>query len=269
MKVKRFGLKHRVFLMVLFLSFSVPVSASNERGKVTVVNTFPSDNQAFTQGFELSPSNDLVIATGLYGESYIGELDLQTGHVEVYDVLDEALFGEGITFTPDYLWQVTWENEQALKRDIKTYEVVDVVDYDGVGWGLAYDDQADVIWMSNGSNQLLKRNSSTFELLGSVDIYFEGEPLDQLNELEFANGWIYANVWFQDTIYQIDPTTGQVVSHYEFGPIIDALDLTDEQIESMNVLNGIAHIEGDNFYITGKNYPFVLEVTLESQWLVE
>lgn len=257
-------MKNYLLLIVyLIASFPSNVFAENLAGKVIVVEQYLSDQTAFTQGFELSANNDLVIATGLYGESIIGELDLKTGQIDVSDSLDEIFFGEGITFTEDYLWQVTWENELAFKRDKHDYSVIETYDYDGMGWGLAYDPQNDIIWMSNGSHQLLKRDSDNFELLDTIDIYLDGLPLEQLNELEYANGYIYANVWFQDLIYQIDPNTKKVLAHYDIAPIIANLDLTEEQLKPMNVLNGIAHIKDDYFYITGKNYPFVLEVRLE------
>jgi len=232
-------------------------------GEVELVEAYPSDPTLFVQGLEQSEGGDLLVSTGLYGESKLGIIHLADGSFSEIDTLAEEYFGEGITQTEDYLWQVSWKENTAFKRNKENYEVIETVPYKGEGWGLAYNDDEQLIYMSDGSNQIQVRDPESFELIRTFEVKAEEEDLSDLNELEYADGYLYSNIWYEDSIIKIDPENGAVQTVYDIGPIIEDLDLSANQLEQMDSLNGIAQTEDETFYITGKLYPFILEVKLE------
>ena len=238
-----------------------PVAA----GSYQVIQRYPSDRNWFTQGLELNNQNQLIIGSGRYGQSQLGELDLVTGAVKVLATLPHNLFGEGITHTPTALWQLTYKEHQALKRNPQTYEVVATYHYEGEGWGIAYDSDRQVLWMTNGSAMLQKRDPETFELLDELPITYQGKPLERVNELESVEGYLYANVWQTNQLIKLDPTTGRVQDTVDLTPLLQQYQLLPQASVAggPDYLNGIAHIEGKRFYITGKLYPDLFEVELE------
>ena len=222
-----------------------------------------SDPTLFTQGFEQINDRQLLIASGLYGQSQIGILNKQTGDFESLDTLDKSIFGEGVTQTPYGIWQLTWKNGQAFLRDSETFEVVQTVTYDTEGWGIAYDATEDCLWMSDGSDTLYQRDAQTFELLSQYHIKDgNGQSVKFLNELEYVDGRIYANIWYTQSVVAISKDTMRVEKVYDFTQILEDVKVSQAEREKMDVLNGIAHKEGRQFYITGKYYPVILEVTL-------
>lgn len=253
-KLKQFGL---VAFLSSYFWFAMPISAQ----EVILIETLPYDNILFTQGLEVDPAGNLVVSAGKYGHSQIGVWHPDTDTFIQTDSLDADEFAEGITFTPNYLWQLTWQEGYALKRDPITHQVLERVPYQGEGWGLAYDSDNDVLYMSNGSDLIQERDPNTFELLDTKQVTGD-KPIDQLNELEYANQSLYANIWYRDEIVQINPTTWQVVEYYDIEPIIDNSPIQPEDRLKMDTLNGIAHKEGDQFYITGKFYPYIYLVEL-------
>lgn len=254
------------FLFLTLLSFSPfngVILASNTQIKLAeLIQVYSSDATLFVQGLELNSEGNLILGTGQYGSSEIGHMNLDQGYLENSQALDAIYFGEGLTIKDDFVWQLTWKENTAFKRDKKTLKVVDEFTYDGEGWGLAFDWDRNVFWMSDGSDKLQMRDSDSFELLDEVEVTFMDQALFNINELEYANGLVWANVWYQEFIVAIDPETGMVVNYYDVSSILDDLELTDEEENRMDSLNGIAHIEGDRFYITGKFYPVIMEVVL-------
>lgn len=235
--------------------------------EIKLLALYPSDQEAFTQGLEVHPmleSGQLLMGTGLYGESSLGILDLETGEYKVKDALDEQYFGEGITVTDEVVWQLTWKEGTAFKRDLLSFDLLESVDYAGEGWGLAYDEDRQILWHSDGSSQLSLRDPDTFDLLGQLEVTYQQQAVTNLNELEYANGLVYANVWFTDLVIAINPENGHVQQVYDLHTLLEEVnqDYSAEAIEKMDVLNGIAHKEGDVFYLTGKQYPYILEVEL-------
>lgn len=168
--------------------------------------------------------------------------------------LPADLFGEGITVIGDRIWQLTWQEGIAVQRDRATLREVNRVSYQGEGWGLCYDGSRLVA--SDGSSSLTFRDPHTFAPLGQVRVTVAGQPVDQLNELECADGQVWANVWQTDWILRIDPASGQVTG------VVDASGLlTPRERARADVLNGIAAVPGtDEFLLTGKYWPHTYRV---------
>jgi glutaminyl-peptide cyclotransferase len=238
---------------------SVPPDAGVEQLTVEVVDSFDHDPESFTQGLELRehPEFGLVLyeSAGLYGESDVRITDPATGAVLASQDLPAEQFAEGLTLTDTDLWQITWQEGAAHRRDPVTLDVVETVQYDGEGWGICYDGERLV--MSDGSSTLTFRDPVTFEETGSVEVVLEGEPVFQINELECAGGQVWANLWQTDQIVRIDPATGEV------GAVVDASGLLSaEESAGVDVLNGIAAAEKEGqFYLTGKLWPKLFLVT--------
>lgn len=248
-------------VFVIFSMFIIPIKNAYSQDEYILHNIKKSDAKAFTQGLELNGKGDLILATGQYGNSSIGILDPNTGQYDRVDYLDSSYFGEGITFTDEALWQLTWKEETVFKRDPQSLNIIDKYYYEGEGWGLAYDPEQDVIWMSNGSDIIQQRSAGNFELLDSIAVKLDGRAVENINELEYANGYLYANVWYTNKIIAINLSTGEIDYQYDMTTLLTD-NLTANQMNSMDTLNGIAHIQGDRFYITGKYYPVLFEVEL-------
>ena len=225
-----------------------------------IVARYPHDPQAFTQGL-VYVGGRFYESTGLYGASSLREVVPETGEVLRTVPLDQRYFGEGLAFVDgpqdDRLVQLTWRSGEALVYDADTFERIDTFDYDMEGWGLCWDGEA--LWMSDGSAALYRRDPATFEILDTVQVTDEGEPLTRLNELECVGDDIYANVWQTDTIVRIDKRSGRVRAR------IDASDLLSQEervaLPADAVLNGIAYDPvSERFWLTGKLWPELFEV---------
>jgi len=227
--------------------------APARRLRVEVIESRPHDSTAFTQGL-LIEKGILYESAGNYGQSSLREVNLETGEVARRLNLAPAYFAEGLAWAGGRLIQLTWREQAALIYDPATFQQTGEFRYTGEGWGLTFDGQR--LIMSDGSSRLFFRDPKTFDLLTSVTVTLDGAPRPYLNELEFANGYIYANVWRLDDILQIDPATGRVVA------VIDASGLlTAEERRRADVLNGIAwDPERRTFLLTGKYWPRMFEV---------
>ncbi|MDX2055687.1 MAG: glutaminyl-peptide cyclotransferase [Polyangiaceae bacterium] len=220
----------------------------------TVVRSFPHDRTAFTQGL-LVFEGKLFESTGLEGRSTLQRSDIATGRIEKKVDLDPAFFGEGLARINRNLYQLTWKNGVAIRYNLDTFVEQGRFNYAGEGWGLCYDGQ--FLVMSNGTDRLSFRDPETFGEVRSLQVLRGGQPLFNINELECVQGLIYANVWQTDVIVGIDARTGKVASEINAAGLLAA----DER-DGVDVLNGIAVIpETGNFYITGKYWPKLFEVT--------
>ncbi|WP_211116272.1 glutaminyl-peptide cyclotransferase [Glycomyces buryatensis] len=237
-------------------SVPTPEDAAVEQLGVTVLDTFDHDPDSFTQGLELR-DGVFYESAGLYGESDVRLVEPGTGEVIETVALPEDEFAEGLTLTEDSLWQITWKEGVAYQRDLTTLEVVETASYEGEGWGICSDGTQLV--MSDGSSTLTFRDPETFEETGTARVTLDGEPLDQINELECVDGQVWANVWQTDQIVRIDPATGEV------GAVVDAAGLlTEDEAATADVLNGIAAAEEEGtFYITGKRWPKLFLVSFD------
>lgn len=251
--------KYLLWLLVLLLALDLPAqltAASAENIRLIAVH--PSDPDAFTQGLECDEEGRLFLATGLHGASRIGILNLSSGAYEALVHLDKTYFGEGITFAKNGLWQLTWQEHVAFLRDKQSLEVKKSVPHENEGWGIAYWKDKDVLLVSDGSARICLRDAESFALLDSFTLE---SPM--LNELEYADGYLYANIWLSSKILKIDLSQRKTVAVYDFSELLASLELSPQARARMDVLNGIAHIENQRFYVTGKHYPVVLEVELE------
>ena len=223
-----------------------------------VLNVYPHDANAFTQGL-LWDEGYLYESTGLYGESTLRRVDIETGEPEEVVALAADLFAEGLERIGERLIQLTWKAERAFVYDFETFERVDTIEYEGEGWGLCYDGR--YLFMSDGTSYLSIRDPETFELIVRSAVTLDGQviPPQLLNELECVGDAIYANAWNTNYIFVIDKFTGDVAA------LIDASALLTEaekaELSAGAVLNGIAYNdETQTFYITGKKWPKMFEV---------
>ncbi|WP_124057486.1 glutaminyl-peptide cyclotransferase [Vaginisenegalia massiliensis] len=266
MKIRAFAISLTCGLILSHLMFpqllvfgQIP---ADYQGQVILEDTYPADQTLFTQGFELNQEGQLIQATGQKGHSVIGIMDLAKGQFIEKDRLGNQFFGEGITITPNNIWQLTYKEGKAFKRDLTTFKVVDQVSYQGEGWGLAYDQDRDCLWMSDGSETLQIRDPQTFQKMGQLIVTFQGKALPKVNEMEYVNGYLYANVWTTKQIVKINLQNGQVEKVYDIRSIVDQANIKPEARKKMDVLNGIAHLKDDQFYLTGKWYPYIFKVCL-------
>jgi glutaminyl-peptide cyclotransferase len=249
--------KRKTFLPFTFLLFTF-VGCQQQPTTLTpqVINTYPHDDQAFTQGLLLHDGK-FYESTGLEGLSSLREVEITTGKTLRMLTLDSKYFAEGLALVNDKLIQITWKNGEALVYDLATFNKEKTFRYEGEGWGLCYDG-AD-LYMSDGSTALYKRNAESFEVIGQMQVNYKGKPVTQLNELECVGEFVYANIWQTDNIVKINKKTGNVVSTIDAGNLLSSEERSS--LAQGGVLNGIAYNpEADTFYITGKLWPKLFEV---------
>jgi glutaminyl-peptide cyclotransferase len=224
-----------------------------------MVASYPHDPAAFTQGLVWHEGH-LYESTGLYGASSVRQVRLEDGLVLMQQDLPDDLFGEGLALVDDRLVQLTWQAGDAYVWSLDAFDrALERFNYSGEGWGLCFDGARLV--MSDGSDRLTFRDAQTFEVIGGVDVTFEGRPLERLNELECVGDRVWANVWFEDRIVEIDPSTGRVVSYAELGGLLSGEERS--RLGRDDVLNGIAYRPGTgHFLVTGKRWPKVFEIDL-------
>lgn len=229
------------------------------RWTVEIIEWFPHDPEAFTQGLEVADGT-LYESTGLWGQSSLRTVNPVTGEVAARVDLPDEFFGEGLTVVGDEIVQLTWQSETALVYDRFTLEQVGEHGYEGEGWGLCLSE--DVVIMSNGSNRLARRDPQTFELLGTVSVTATGYDgrLDYLNELECVEGLVIANVWQTDQLLVIDPESGRVLAAVDAGPLVDDVHQSSPA-SAIDVLNGVA-LDPDTatLWMTGKLWPRLYRV---------
>lgn len=220
----------------------------------TIVERYPHDSAAFTQGLEFS-DGVLLESLGLIGESARRQVQPTTGEVIGSARLDGDQFGAGLTVVDDRIIQLTWQQGVAVVADLVTLIELGRFTYEGEGWGLCELDDGRLV-MSNGSGLLTFRDPDTFDVVGELAVTRDGEPVANLNELECVGSSVYANVWLENDILQIDVTSGAVTR------VIDASALVPGDVAPDDVLNGIAYrAESDTFFVTGKRWTVMYEVT--------
>jgi glutamine cyclotransferase len=234
-----------------------PASGEVWRYTYEVVKTFPHDRMAFTQGLVFLDGK-LLESTGLNGHSTLREVDLLSGQVLRQATVPERYFAEGLAVLDGKAYQLTWQAQRGFVYDIKTFAKENEFTYSGEGWGLATDGH----WLilSDGTSQIRFLDPATFKVERTIQVALPGQPVNQLNELEYIQGEIFANVWRTDYVVRIDPANGAVTGVISFAGLLGPAD----RDPSTDVLNGIAYdAVGDRLFITGKNWPKLFEIRLK------
>ncbi|HPE31161.1 MAG TPA: glutaminyl-peptide cyclotransferase [Parvularculaceae bacterium] len=228
-----------------------------------IVNTYPHDPQAFTQGLFFL-DGFLYESTGLKGLSSIRKTDIATGEVlQKYDMPD-AYFGEGITDWKNRIVQITWRSQTGFVYDLKSFKQKQKFTYPGEGWGVTQDGKR--LIMSDGTADLRFLDPNSLREIGRVTVNLRGKPIPQLNELEYINGEVFANVWRSDLIVRINPETGDVTGVIDLRKLRSALPAGS----NAEVLNGVAYdAKAGRLFVTGKLWPKLFEIKLVEQKLEE
>ena len=222
-----------------------------------VVHAYPHDLNAFTEGlFYLD--GYLYESTGLEGRSSVRKVKLETGQVVDRASLPPDIFGEGIAAWGDKLVGLTWKNQVGYVLKLDGFDTLGEFHYPGEGWGLTHDDTELV--MSDGTPDIRFLDPSTLRETHRIHVTADGRPVDQINELEWVEGEIYANVWQTDRIARIDPKTGHVVGWIDLTGLLPKADYIPNHTD---VLNGIAYDPaGKRLFVTGKMWPKLFEIAL-------
>ncbi|MBL8055506.1 MAG: glutaminyl-peptide cyclotransferase [Anaerolineales bacterium] len=223
-----------------------------------VVQAFPHDPEAFTQGL-VYLAGELYEGTGLNGRSSLRRVALESGAVQQRLDLPGDYFGEGVAVLGDRIFQLTWQNRVGFVYDRRSFTQLQTFAYSTEGWGLTHDGQR--LILSDGTATLYFLDPATLAVTGQVAVADAGTPVVRLNELEYINGLVYANLWQTDRIARIDPATGQVVSWIDLTGLLPP----EDRQQPVDVLNGIAYDEAaDRLFLTGKLWPKLFEVKLRA-----
>jgi glutamine cyclotransferase len=271
------GIKHiktrpmaRLLLLVLLAAALTADSASADKVDIDsftsssiktygykIINSYPHDPNAFTQGLEYDDGL-LYEGTGGYGQSSLRRVDIQTGRVVDIVHLEDEFFAEGIAIWKDRIIQLTWRSYQGFVWDKENLTQTGSFSYRREGWGITSD--ASRLIMSDGSDALYFLDPNDYSLQGSIRVTADGEPVKGLNELEYINDMIYANLWPSTWIAIISPDTGEVTGRIDLSGIMDEGGILKRWVD---VLNGIAYDPSeDRLFVTGKLWPSLFEIEL-------
>ena len=248
--------------VVLAATLSAILATGACRGAVPVytyaiVHTYPHDVHAFTEGL-LYHNGVLYESTGLERQSTIRKVRLETGEVLQKIAIPPQYFGEGLVIWNRQLISLTWKSHVGFVFDLATLKLQRKFHYEGEGWALTHDDTQ--LIMSDGTADLRRLDPLTLRETGRIHVTLDGQPISNVNELEWVKGEIYANVWQSNFLLRIDPATGHVLG------VIDLTGLLADNYRvpgETDVLNGIAYdAEHDRLFVTGKNWPKLFEIRL-------
>lgn len=221
-----------------------------------IVNTFPHNTESFTQGL-IMDDGVLYESTGLNGQSAIKIVDLKTGEVIKSRSMQDKFFGEGMTIVDNKIYQLTWRSKTGFVYDKESLEILRTFSYKTQGWGITYDGKYLII--SDGSDTLYLMDPNSFVVVGKLQVYDKKAEVSNLNELEYINDKIYANIWGKDLIAIIDPKTGYVDSWIDLTGILSKEDRKGKE----DVLNGIAYnSKNKTLLVTGKFWPKIFEIEI-------
>ena len=238
-----------------------PITTTNAIQEIPVytyqiINEFPHDPNAFTQGLQFV-DGELYEGTGLNGRSTLRRVELETGNLLGITPLPEQFFGEGITVFGDKIYQLTWKAQIGFIYDKQSLRVLSQFGYPTEGWGITHDGER--LIMSDGTDTIYFWDPQTVSENGRIQVTADGSPVTQLNELEYINGEIFANIWRTDRIARIDPASGNVIGWIDLTGLLAPEDRTP----NTNVLNGIAYDPAeDRLFVTGKLWPKLFEIEL-------
>lgn len=235
----------------------------------SVVNAYPHDTSAFTQGLELYDGR-LYESTGLVGRSSIRRTDLTSGRHDILKKIDEPYFAEGLTIFRDTAYQLTWQNKEVFLYDARSLKPIRTLSWSGEGWGIAHDSVQ--LYISDGTDKIYVVRPGDLKLLRVISVYDHTGPVNNLNELEFIDGQLFANRWQYDVIVRIDPSTGRVTGRMDLAGLLarnsrESLSYLTTPGSSAEqhgaVLNGIAwDAARGRLLVTGKLWPHIFELKL-------
>lgn len=237
-------------------STSAPSTQAPARYGYTVVNSYPHDPEAFTQGL-IFRDGVLFESTGLNGRSSLRKVRLETGEILRRVDVDDQYFAEGLVDWKNTLVQLTWQTNVGFVYDLDTFEPRGRFSYAGEGWGITRDDSR--LIMSDGTSTLRFLDPETFAETGRLQVTERGLRVNAINELEMVRGELYANIWQTDEVVVISPATGHVTARIDFSGLRSRLDRSRQ----IDVFNGIAYdAPGDRLFVTGKLWPLLFEVRI-------
>jgi len=221
----------------------------------SIISTYPHDTSSYTQGL-LIYKGEMFEGTGNYSYSKLKKVDLKTGKALREIALEKKYFGEGITILNDTLYQLTYKEKKVFVYTLNDFKKVKEFDVDFEGWGLTHDGKNLIV--KTGGSELNYYAPATFELLKTQTVTDAGTPTSNLNELEFIDGFVYANQYQYPYIFKIDPATGQIVAKADLTAMWNRIKAIDRDAD---VPNGIAYDSATKkMYITGKWWPELYEV---------
>jgi glutaminyl-peptide cyclotransferase len=222
-----------------------------------IVKVYPHDPDAFTQGLVFRDGK-LLESTGQEGQSTLRQVDLDSGQTLKKVDLAPQYFGEGMAVLNNRIYQLTWQHHIGFIYDYQTFERLGDFSYEGEGWGLTTDGQA--LILSDGSSRLRFLDPNTFRVIRTIAVTENGKPVRQLNELEFINGEVFANIWHDTRIVSINPQSGAVTASIDCAALVSQSGAHDQEA----VLNGIAYDEGSGrMFVTGKLWPKLFEIRVK------
>jgi glutaminyl-peptide cyclotransferase len=240
-------------VVLLVLTYQGQTPQSPTAYGYRVINTYPHDTAAYTEGL-IFHNGTLYESTGGLGTSYLRRVDLQTGNVLQQVDLSSGFYGEGLTLVNDSLVQLTWQNKVGFVYDAQTFGLMGNFSYATQGWGLTFDGNR--LIMSDGTANLYFLDPASYAVIGQISVKDGNRSVTNINELEYVNGDVYANIWHTTNLAIINPTNGQIKGW------IDLSGLHQPQGPD-DVLNGIAYDQNTGrLFVTGKNWPNLYQIEL-------
>jgi len=235
-------------------SYALPRKTKAPISDIKIINIFPHDPDAFTQGL-IYHHGYLYESTGLKGKSTLRKVDIKTGKIIKIIKLAPEYFGEGITILGKNIYQLTWQNKTGFVYDLKEFKKVRTFSYPGEGWGITTDGQ--YLFMSDGSSVISCVDPVTVAVLRKIIIHEGQQQIGNLNELEFIKGEIWANIFQKDLIVRISPATGKILGWVDLSLLYSLIP----EHNRIDVLNGIAYDKiHDRIFVTGKLWPKIFEI---------
>ena len=266
-----------VTIILLACGNNIQDASSNENAikapqnlSYELIKVYPHDTLSYTQGLEWK-SDTLIEGTGDYSKSYLHLLDTKMKVIKGPIKLngpkvsyEDAIFGEGITQFDHKIYQLTWKTKKVFVYDAKTFQKINEFNWPYEGWGLTHNDSSLIV--STGGSNLYFVDPATFSIQRTLGVYNNYGYVSDINELEYVNGKIYANLYLHDNIIQIDPQTGLVTGNLDLSDILAkaSAKYDPKTVNGGYVLNGIAYKkESQSFFITGKCWPLMMEIKLK------
>jgi len=253
--------KHFSFLLIV----AAAISCSSKKQEIvspvlinyTVHSSIPHSVTSFTEGFIIH-KGELYESTGEFGRSWVGIVNVKTGELDKKITLSRDFFGEGITILNNKIYQLTWREHTGFVYSLDSFKELKKFTYKSEGWGLTHDTKN--LIMSDGTNKLQFLDTANFTVVKTLTVNYNNAPLNSLNELEYVDGFIYANIWQTELIVKIDASSGEVLGFLDLTALSRQAKLLNAKVD---LLNGIAwHASTKSLLVTGKYWPMIYVLKL-------